>query len=123
MLGSILGRLIGQSYQSGDITPVSQNVAGPIGITTVVRDILSIQNPLIPYLNFMAALSLNLAVVNILPFPGLDGGRFFLLLIEAVTRRRVPAVVEKYIHSVGLVVLLTLIIAITVSDIRKLLPF
>jgi regulator of sigma E protease len=118
--GKILGETIGFSVKERDLAPVSNAVAGPVGITSVVGQILSIKNPLIPYLDFVAALSLNLAVVNILPFPGLDGGRLFFLIIEGITRKKTHAVVEKYVHTIGLVVLLSLIILITISDIRKL---
>lgn len=118
-----MGQLISTAFERGDITPVSQNVAGPVGITNLVKQILDIKNPLLPYLDFMAALSLNLAIVNILPFPGLDGGRFSFLLFEAITKKKPNATFEKYYHSVGLVLLLGLIFAITISDIRKLLPF
>lgn len=118
--GKILGDTISYSFQKKDLTPVSNAVAGPVGITAVVGQILSVKNPLIPYLDFVAALSLNLAVVNILPFPGLDGGRLLFLAIEAVTRKKTHAVIEKYVHTIGLVVLLSLIFLITISDIRKL---
>ncbi len=118
-----MGQLISVAFQQGDIAPVSENVAGPVGITNLVKQILDIKNPLLPYLDFMAALSLNLAIVNILPFPGLDGGRFSFLLFEAITRKKPNATFEKYYHGVGLVLLLGLIFAITISDIRKLLPF
>lgn len=118
--GKILGDTIGYSFQKRDLTPVSNAVAGPVGITAVVGQILSVKNPLIPYLDFVAALSLNLAVVNILPFPGLDGGRLLFLAIEAITRKKTHAVIEKYVHTIGLVVLLSLIFLITISDIRKL---
>jgi regulator of sigma E protease len=118
-----MGQLISVAFEQGDIAPVSQNVAGPVGITNLVKQILDIKNPLLPYLDFMAALSLNLAIVNILPFPGLDGGRFSFLLFEAITRKKPNATFEKYYHSVGLILLLGLIFAITISDIRKLLPF
>lgn len=118
--GKILGDTIGFSVKVHDITPVSNAVAGPVGITSVVAQILSVKNPLIPYLDFVAALSLNLAIVNVLPFPGLDGGRLFFLVIEGITRKKTHAVIEKYVHTIGLVVLLSLIILITISDIRKL---
>lgn len=118
--GKILGDMIGLSVKERDVAPVSNAVAGPVGITSVVGQILSIDKPLLPYLDFVAALSLNLAIVNVLPFPGLDGGRLLFLVIEAITRKKTHAVVEKYVHTIGLAVLLSLIILITISDIRKL---
>ena len=118
--GKILGDTIGFSVKERDLAPVSNAVAGPVGITSVVGQILAVDKPLLPYLDFVAALSLNLAVVNVLPFPGLDGGCLLFLVIEAVTRKKTHAVVEKYVHTIGLLVLLSLIVLITISDIRKL---
>lgn len=118
--GKILGDTIGFSVKERDLAPVSNAVAGPVGITSVVGQILAVDKPLLPYLDFVAALSLNLAVVNVLPFPGLDGGRLLFLVIEAITRKKTHAVVEKYVHTIGLLVLLSLIVLITISDIRKL---
>jgi len=103
------------------LAPVSSTIAGPVGITAIVREILDIKNPLIPYLNFVAAISLNLALVNILPFPGLDGGRLFFLLIEAVSKKKVHPNIERYIHTVGFVLLITMIVLVTFSDIKKFL--
>lgn len=119
--GKILGDLISASLQKQDITPVSESVAGPIGITTIVKDIIEVENPALPYLNFLAVLSLNLTIINILPFPGLDGGRLFFLIIEAVLRRKPHARIEKYVHTIGLALLLGLVLLITISDIRKIL--
>lgn len=117
----ILSKTISTALEKKDIAPVSQNIAGPIGITSLVKELLAVKNPLIPYLDFMAALSLNLAIVNILPFPGLDGGRLFFLIIEAITRKRTHPTLEKYVHTVGLVLLLSLIFLVTISDIKKII--
>src|SRR3989344_291020 len=119
----IIGLLVGESFKTGKLEPVSQTVAGPVGITNVVNSILTeSKDPLLPYLDFVAALSLNLAVFNVLPIPALDGGRLFFLMFEAVTRRKVKAEVEKWIHTIGMVLLLSLMLLITFSDIKKLLP-
>lgn len=116
----VLGNTISSSLAKRDFQQVSQTVAGPVGITAIVGEILKVDNPMIPFLDFVAALSLNLAVVNILPFPGLDGGRLLFLVIEAVTRKKTHPVVEKYVHSIGLAILLTFIILVTVSDVKKI---
>jgi regulator of sigma E protease len=116
----ILGRFINQSIQQKSFKPVSQTVSGPVGITSVANSILtSTDNPVLPYLNFVAVLSLNLAVMNVLPFPALDGGRLFFLLIEAVTRKKVNEEVERWVHSIGMAILLVLIMLVTFSDIKK----
>lgn len=119
--GRILGMLISESIQTKKLEPVSQTVSGPVGITSLVNTILTeVKYPLLPYLDFVAILSLNLAVMNILPIPALDGGRLFFLLVEAIIRKRVHASVEKWIHTVGMALLLTLMLLITFSDIKKL---
>ena len=121
--GKIIGVLAEQSFRTGKIEPVSQTVAGPVGITNIVNSILTqSKDPLLPYLDFVALLSLNLAVFNILPIPALDGGRLFFLMFEGITRRKVKAEVERWIHTAGMAILLTLMLLITFSDIRKLLP-
>jgi regulator of sigma E protease len=119
--GKIIGTLIGQSFKTRTLGPVSETLSGPVGITQVVNTILTQEkNPLLPYLDFVALLSLNLAIMNVLPFPALDGGRLFFLYIEAITRKKVNANVEKWIHAVGMAILLMLMLLVTFSDIHKL---
>lgn len=121
--GKILGSFIGKSIQTKNIEPVSETVSGPVGITNVVNSILTEnKNPLIPYLDFVGLLSLNLAIMNILPIPALDGGRFFFLLIEAITRKKVNQDFERWVHTVGMAILIALMVLVTFSDIRKLIP-
>lgn len=118
----IFSKLISQSLAQKDIEPLSKSVAGPVGITSLANTILtSTDSPLLPYLDFVAILSLNLAVINLLPIPALDGGRLLFLIIEATTRRRVHAQLEKWIHTVGMALLLTLALLITFSDIKKII--
>lgn len=120
--GDILGKLINQSFSQKSFKPVSQTVAGPVGITSIANSVLtSSSQPLLPYLYFVALISLNLAIMNLLPIPALDGGRLFFLLVEAVTRRRVHAEFEKWVHTIGFTALLALTLLITYSDIRKIL--
>lgn len=121
--GRILGYLTSQSLRTKSLGPVSQSLSGPVGVSTIVNDILtSAQNPVLAYLDFIAILSLNLAVFNVLPIPALDGGRLFFLTFEAVTRRKVHANFEKWVHTIGLALLLTLMLLVTFSDIKKLFP-
>lgn len=117
---ALLGNLIAASFQTQNFEPVSQSLAGPVGITSIADTILRTESPLLPYLNFVALLSLNLAIINILPFPALDGGRLVFLLIEGVFKRKVRAEVERLIHTLGMAFLIALIILITFSDIRKI---
>ena len=98
---------------------VPTDLAGPIGIAAIIGQARALG--LVPVLWFTAIISVNLAVVNVLPFPALDGGRLLFVIIEAVTRRPVNPDLERKIHTVGMAILLTLIVLITFSDISHLL--
>ena len=74
---------------------------------------------------YLAALiTVNLAVMNLLPLPALDGGKILFLVVNAISmaliKKQVPAKYENYIHFAGLVLLLALIALVTFSDVRKL---
>ena len=116
--GKIFGGLIAQAISQGTIQPISVGVAGPIGIAQITSQIVSLG--ILPTLQFGALLSLNLAVINILPFPALDGGRLAFLAIEAVTRRRLNPKIEKWANSAGFAVLLVLILVITYNDLLRI---
>jgi len=98
-------------------------VAGPVGIAQLsgqVADQASRTGPSV-LLDFAALLSINLAVLNVLPIPMLDGGRILFVVIEAVRGgRRISPDKEKYAHLVGAALLFTLIIAVTFNDIFRL---
>lgn len=93
------------------------DVAGPIGIARETGEVL--QLPLASQLAWVALLSTNLAVLNILPFPPLDGGRILVVLIEFVRRRRLNPRREALIYATGMVVLLGLIILVSINDIGR----
>ncbi len=97
---------------------VPQGVAGPIGIAQLTGQFVQI-GP-IAVLSLISLLSLNLAILNVLPIPALDGGRLFFILIELVTRKKVNQKYENYAHALGMVVLLTLIAIITLHDIFRI---
>lgn len=115
----IFASLIGYSVRERDITPVSEGVSGPVGIAAITSQAVAL-GP-ISVLQLVGLLSLNLAILNILPIPALDGGRFFFIIVEAVTRRRVHATFEKWVHTIGFAFLIGLIVLITYNDILKLL--
>ena len=95
-------------------------VAGPIGIVHITGEAASEvpQFGWFPLLNLTGLLSLNLAIINILPFPALDGGRLALLGLEVVRRgKRLNPKYEGLIHLVGMAVLLVLVVIISWNDI------
>ncbi|MFH1218332.1 MAG: RIP metalloprotease RseP [Candidatus Peregrinibacteria bacterium] len=97
---------------------VPGSVAGPVGIAQLTHTF--VQEGFIPLLRFVAILSLSLAVINILPIPALDGGRLLFVLIEFIAGRKVNQKWESYLHGLGYVLILLLILAVTYSDIVKL---
>jgi len=117
-----LGYLIHISYQEKSVTPVSEGVSGPVGIGYVVGSIIQIPNVterIMQLLNLIGLLSISLAFFNVLPIPGLDGGRLFFLIIEAVTRKKVNPRIEGYIHAVGMAFLIFLLLIVTVKDVYQ----
>ena len=93
------------------------DVAGPIGIARATGDVLEM--PIQSQLAWVALLSTNLAVLNVLPFPPLDGGRILVVLVEAVRRRRMNPRREAMIYATGFVVLMALIILVSINDIGR----
>jgi len=94
-------------------------VSGPVGIVGMVGDAASFG--ITALLTFTAIISLNLAVINLLPFPALDGGRLVFVAIEAVTGRQIPPVWAGRVNLVGFALLMLLMIAVTYNDIIRLL--
>lgn len=90
-------------------------VSGPVGITEAIG-ISAKQGP-VNLMYLCALLTINLGVVNLLPLPALDGGRFFFLLIEMVHGKPVNKNVEAYIHFIGIILLFALMIIIAMKDI------
>jgi len=98
---------------------VPKDVAGPIGIYQVSKQVYKIG--WVAVLQFMAILSVNLAILNIMPFPALDGGRLFFLGVEMIIGKKLKNKVEGYVHTTGMVFLLGLMVLITVRDVIKLI--
>jgi len=111
-IGQTLWRLI--TFQS-----VKGEVAGPVGIAQLTGKAVKFGKMAV--LELLGLLSLNLAVINILPFPALDGGRLLFVGIEAATGKKIRAKWEKITHQIGMAVLLALIFLVTVNDVLRLL--
>ncbi|OIP78416.1 MAG: hypothetical protein AUK16_00340 [Parcubacteria group bacterium CG2_30_44_11] len=94
------------------------SVTGPIGIVGLVGDAAAFG--FTSLLLFTAMISLNLAVINLLPFPALDGGRLVFVAIEAVTKRSIAPVWVARLNTLGFVLLMALMIAVTYRDIIRL---
>lgn len=95
------------------------DLSGPVGMVKLTEDI-SNSSGLLGLVNFTALLSINLAVLNLLPIPALDGGRILILLIEAIMRRKLSPKVESALIGGSFLLLMGLIIIVTLSDIFKI---
>ncbi len=100
----------------GVISP--RTLGGPIFIAQVAGN--QVREGIIPFILFMAVLSINLGVINLFPIPVLDGGHIFFYLIEMVTRREIPMKVREISQQIGFVVLLMLMLFVIMIDIERL---
>ncbi len=94
---------------------------GPVGIVAQIQQQQAFEEGLLAILSFMGLLSLNLGVINLLPFPALDGGRLLLIGLEKVLGRKKIAKVEMGLNYVGFVCLMGLMLIITGQDIWRLI--
>ena len=106
-----------------------QDLSGPVGIVSTITQVgkesetvaIAVQN--IVY--FAALIAVNMAVMNLLPLPALDGGKIFFLLLDAVTlalfKRKIPDKYENYVHTAGFLLLMGLMLVVTFTDISKLI--
>lgn len=116
--GSLLGLLTGKFSFT--------DMSGPVGIVSAVAQSAS-QGLAISFvaainniLYLVALITVNLGVFNLLPLPALDGGRLLFVIVEIITRHKVPEKYERLVHLAGLVLLLALMAAVTFSDLFKL---
>lgn len=97
--------------------PAGEALSGPVGIAVMTGHIARLGFSYL--LNFIALLSLNLAIINILPIPALDGGRLLFLLIGAIKRKPVAQKYEQIAHGVGFALLMFLVTVITIKDLSN----
>jgi regulator of sigma E protease len=97
----------------GDFTQVT----GPVGIVHAVGEAANVG--IANLLLFTALISINLAVINVLPFPALDGGRLFFIIIEAIMRKPIPAKIANTFNFVGFALLMLLMLVVTYHDLFR----
>lgn len=119
---SVIGQLISIAVKEKTTAPVSGAVSGPIGIYGVVNDMIQSSGEKIVknILNLMALLSLSLGVMNILPFPALDGGRMVFVVYEWITGKQVHKKVENVTNIAGFAFLMGLAVLVSINDILRL---
>ncbi len=100
--------MIGGRYRVSDIS-------GPVQVTATMGE--AAKTGLFDMLPLLALISINLGLFNLLPIPALDGGRLVFILIEMIARRPVPQKYEKWVHAIGMAVLLAFMAIIMIKDI------
>ena len=98
---------------------IKADVTGPVGIASMAGS--AFREGFWSFIAFLGIVNLNLGLLNLFPFPALDGGRLIFILIEVITRRKVPERVETMIHYAGYIVLLVIIALVTGKDIYRLM--
>jgi regulator of sigma E protease len=109
------GDLIGDLWRRQG---VSVELSGPVGIAAMTGEVAELG--WVYLLQFTALLSVNLAMLNALPFPALDGGRMVFVVLEVLRGGRRARAVEAWVHSIGFAVLMGLVILVTYRDVIKL---
>ena len=102
------------------IGATSMEIAGPVGIAQMTGEVA--KAGISPLLEFAAFLSINLAIINLFPLPALDGGRIVFVLLEWVRRgKRISPKKEGLVHSIGFVMLIAAMLAVTYQDIIRII--
>ncbi len=99
---------------------IPKDVTGPIGMFKATEQI-RMQEGLLAVIHFFGIISVNLAIVNILPFPALDGGRILFVFYELLTGKRANERFEAVVNNIGMMILLSLILLITIGDVKNLI--
>ncbi|MEK9143090.1 MAG: M50 family metallopeptidase [Patescibacteria group bacterium] len=110
--------IIGTLWRLATLKAPSSDVAGPIGIARVTGEAVKFGWKAV--IEFMSILSLNLAVLNILPIPALDGGRLAFVFLEKLIGRKLRPAFEHSAHQMGMIILLGLILLVSINDILRL---
>lgn len=116
MVIGAVGKMVVELVGKGRIP---QEMAGPVGIFQVTGVVA--KEGWGAVLEFLGILSVNLAVINILPFPPLDGGKVLFIGLEAAFGKRVAPKMEKWVQTLGMILLLLLLVLVTLNDISRLI--
>ena len=114
-------QMIGALKQMAHKGISKDSVTGPVGMAGLVNK--TAHTGILSYLYLVALISLNMAIVNLLPFPALDGGRIIFVLIRKVTGNVISAKAEGYMHLAGFGVLIALFVFITWQDLTRVLGY
>lgn len=120
LLVQFIGSIFSSLFGPGKVSDSVKDVAGPVGIFTLTGQAVKLGGSFI--LQWIAILSLNFGLINILPFPALDGGRAVFIILDGVIRRKlVRDEVEGIIHMIGFIILVLLLIIVTYREIAAMI--
>lgn len=94
------------------------DLSGPVGVVGAIGEVTSYGVPSLLY--FIALITINIGIFNLLPLPALDGGRLIFLIIEAIRRKPINPKYEGMVHAIGLLLLLALMLFVSINDIFKI---
>ena len=117
LTGAILGAFYGLLKNIFSGQGVGADVAGPVGIAVLTGQVARMG--FVYILQFAAMLSINLAIINALPFPALDGGRVLFIIIEKIKGSPVKREIEGMFHYVGFALLMLLVLVVTFKDVAR----
>ncbi|MBN2015962.1 site-2 protease family protein [Candidatus Dojkabacteria bacterium] len=112
----LLQELISISIAEKTVKPVAEGVGGVVGLANTTIDIVKIGD-LGEMLNLLGMVNISIAIMNILPFPVLDGGALLVIIIEKITGKKLPEKYQNWMIRIGFVVLTLFVILITIKDI------
>jgi regulator of sigma E protease len=115
--GEIVRVFSGLIYNLVTTGTAEGDFAGPVGIAVLTGQAARLG--IVHLLQFTALLSINLAIINILPIPALDGGRVLFVLIEAIRKKKMSTELEGKIHAIGFMLLLLLMFVVTIQDVTR----
>jgi regulator of sigma E protease len=104
----------------------ANDLSGPVGIAVTIDETIEVAKPygiptvVLTMINFALLLSVNLGVMNLLPLPALDGGRLLFMFIEVIRGKPVPPEKEGFVHFIGFVALMILMVFVLYNDIAKI---
>jgi regulator of sigma E protease len=115
IIGRVFSSMLGTARETGDYSPLSNTVSGPIGIFLLI-DSLKTRGFLV-FLSLVADLSISLAIMNLLPIPALDGGRVFIVALEGIFRKDFDERLKAIIINGSMIFLMILVVLIMIKDI------
>ena len=117
---TVIFKTLGALFQKDSGLGIS-DLSGPVGIASATVSIVSQETlSVLSVFNWLAILSVNIGLMNIIPLPALDGGRLAFLLYEAVTGKKTNPKVENIIHSIGLILFMLLFVFVAFNDVIKI---